>query len=125
GPRPKPYELRGDLKRAQELLDRAEAASSTDAVKLLRASYFSRQGRVREALAILEHEPTLNGDALLERGRLYDRLGRYDEAWRDFVDGKRKLAVQGGGLSYNAPAVETFFARLKEFFVRSRFDLLP
>src|SRR6185295_19074439 len=119
------YELRGDLERAQQLLERAEAASSPDAVKLLRASYFSRQGRATDALGILEREPTLNGDAQLERGRLYDRLGRFEEAWRDFVEGKKKLAVQGGGLTYNTQAVEAFFARLKAFFVRASIDLLP
>jgi len=35
-------------------------------------------------------------DVRLERGRLLDRLGRYDEAWRDFVAAKRKLAAAGG-----------------------------
>ena len=119
------YELRGDLERAQQMLDRAEKNSSASAVNLLRASYLGRQGRHREALAILERESTLNGDGLLERGRLYDRLGRFTEAWRDFVAGKARLAAEGGGLTYNAQAVEIFFARLKRFFVRSTLELLP
>jgi Tfp pilus assembly protein PilF len=39
------HEARGDLKRAGELLDRAEAASSPSEVNLLRASYLERCGR--------------------------------------------------------------------------------
>ncbi|HZF25148.1 MAG TPA: sulfotransferase [Steroidobacteraceae bacterium] len=119
------YELRGQLELAQQMLDRAQAASSADAVNLLRANYLARQGRQRDALAILERQPTLNGDGLLERGRLYDRLGRFAEAWGGFVAGKSRLAAEGGGLSYNAQAVEIFFARLKRFFVRSNLELLP
>ena len=119
------YELRGDLERAQQMLDRAQQGASPEAVNLLRSNYLARQGRHAEALAILERESALNGDALLERGRLYDRLGRFEEAWRDFVDGKARLAAEGGGLSYDARAVETFFARLKRFFVRSNLELLP
>ncbi len=92
-------EVRGDLGRAQELLDRAEAAGSAADVNLLRASLLARVGRHCEALAILEAAPQLNGDAHLERGRLYDRLGRYEEAWADFVAGKEKLAAEGGGLA--------------------------
>ncbi|HEV7715077.1 MAG TPA: sulfotransferase, partial [Steroidobacteraceae bacterium] len=61
----------------------------------------------------------------LERGRLLDRLGRHEDAWRDFVAAKRKLAMEAGGLEYRADAVEAFFARLKSFFTRSRVALLP
>jgi len=46
------HEARGDLPRAQELLDRAQAVSSAGEVNLLRASYLSRAGRLEEALAI-------------------------------------------------------------------------
>jgi tetratricopeptide (TPR) repeat protein len=119
------HEVQGDLVRAGELLDRAAAASSPDHVNLLRTNYLARTGHLEDALAILDAAPVLNGDARLERGRLNERLGRYAEAWHDFVEGKRRLAAAGGGLEYRADAVETFFARLKRFFVRANLQLLP
>lgn len=119
------HEVTGDLTRAGELLDRAEAASSPSEVNLLRANHLTRSGRPEEALAIFEAAPTLGGDGQLERGRLYERLGRFDDAWRDFLEAKKKLAAEGGGLQYQTEAVETFFARLKRFFVRANLELLP
>jgi Tfp pilus assembly protein PilF len=119
------YELRGDLERAQQMLDRAQQSASAGAVNLLRSNYLARQGKTADALAILERQSALNGDALLERGRLYDRLGRFEDAWLDFVAGKARLAAEAGGLTYDARAVETFFTRLKRFFVRSNLELLP
>lgn len=119
------YEVRGELERAQELLERAEAAGSAGNVDLLRANHLVRAGRYQDALKILEAAPRLNGDAQLERGRLYDRLERFDEAWRDFVAAKTKLAAEAGGLKYQTEAVETFFARLKRFFTRDNIALLP
>src|ERR1700730_1567570 len=103
------YEARGDLIRAQELLDRAEAVSSAMEVNLLRANYLSRAGRHEEAFAIIDAAEPLAGDGQLERGRLHDRLGKYDLAWQDFVAAKRKLAAEGGGLEYRPEAVEKFF----------------
>lgn len=118
------HELHGDVRRAQELLDRAAAVSSTEDVALLRVAYLVRQGQHREALALLGGAPDLNGAAQLERGRLYERLGRHEEAWRDWVQGKAKLA-QGGRIEYQAEAVAAFIARMKQFFVRTNVELLP
>jgi Tfp pilus assembly protein PilF len=118
-------EARGDLTRALGLLDRAAAAASEREVSLLRANLFARFGKSGEALAILEASPLLNGDARLLRGRLLDRLGRCDEAWREFVAGKEQLAKEGGGLSYDARGVETIFARLERFFKRDNIARLP
>jgi len=118
-------EVQGDLARAAELLERAQAVSSAAEVNLLRASYLARAARNAEALAILDAAGTLNGDGQLERGRLLDRLGRFTEAWSDFVEAKRKLAREGGGLEYHADLVEAFFARLKEFFTRDNLRRLP
>lgn len=119
------YEVQGDLKRAHAVLDRAEAVSSASDVNLLRANYLSREGKHAQALAIIDAAPQFNGDAQLERGRLHDRLERFQEAWRDFVEGKQKLAAEAGGLEYQAGAVEVFFGRLSRFFVRANLELLP
>lgn len=118
-------EVRGDHAGAWDLLERAKRVAGNNDVELLRANHLARTGKVNEALAILDAAPALNGDARLERGRLLDRLGRYEEAWRDLVEGKRLLAAEAGGLTYNAQAVDTFFARLKHFFVRANISLLP
>jgi Tfp pilus assembly protein PilF len=118
-------EVRGDHAGAWDLLDRAARVAGTHNMDLLRANHLARAGKPAEALALLDTAPALNGDARLERGRLLDRLGRYDEAWRDMVEGKRLLAVGAGNLTYSAQAVETFFARLKRFFVRANIELLP
>jgi tetratricopeptide (TPR) repeat protein len=118
-------EVRNDHAGAWDLLARAKLVAGSNDADLLRANHLSRTGKVSEALALLDAAPALNGDARLERGRLLDRLGRYDEAWRDLVEGKRLLAAEAGGLTYNASAVETFFARLKRFFVRPNISLLP
>ena len=121
----KTAEVRGDLPRALQLLDRAAAAAPGQDVSLLRANHLARVGKTEAALALLDAAPALNGDARLERARLLDRLGRYEEAWRDMVAGKKLLATERGGLTYNSRAVDTFFDGLKQFFVRANVALLP
>ena len=121
----KTAEVQGDLPRAVQLLDRAAAASPGQDVTLLRANHLARVGQPAQALALLDAAPALNGDARLERGRLLDRLGKYDAAWDDMVAGKKLLAAERGGLTYNAHAVDAFFASLQQFFVRANVELLP
>ncbi len=116
---------RGDLARAAELLDRAEAVSPAGEVSLLRSNYLAQAARNDEALAILNAAKTLSGEGQLARGRIHERMGRHDEAWQDFVAGKRKLASEGGDLQYKADAVEGLFGKLKQFFTRENLDRLP
>ncbi len=70
-------EVQGDFAGAERLLDAAQAASSAEAVNLLRVQYLARTGRDTEALAIIEAARNINGDGQLERGRLYERVGRH------------------------------------------------
>ena len=119
------HERRGDLKRAGELLDQAEAASSPADINLLRANYLDRVGRTQEALAILDAAGTLTGEAYLTRGRMQDRLGNHAAAWQDFVTGKARLLKENPGTEYRADAVESLFERCKSFFNREHMTLLP
>jgi len=119
------HESRGDLKRAGELLDQAEAVSSPAEINLLRANYLVRAGRPKEALAILNEVETLAGEGHLVRGRVQDKLGNYPAAWDDFVAGKTKLLKSSPGTEYRADAVDSLFERCKHFFTRENIDLLP
>lgn len=119
------YEGRGDLKRAQQLLAQAEAASSPEHVSLLRANYQTRSGAHAQALVQLDAATNLSGDAQLQRGRLRERAARYPEAWQDFVDGKRKLAQEVGGREYKRQSVDALFALCRQFFTPDTWAALP
>jgi tetratricopeptide (TPR) repeat protein len=84
----------GRLDDAVKELDRADslARSQGTDVDLQRSVLFARMGKAQEALTLLEGKPDLSGAALLQRGRLYERLGKYREAWDDWVAAKAKLA---------------------------------
>jgi Tfp pilus assembly protein PilF len=118
-------EVRGDLARAEALLSRAEAASSKDEVDLLRAGYLARAGKLEDALSLINAAPSMSGQGRLERGRLLDKLGRHNDAWNDFVEAKRQLAKEGGGIEYKSDVVQLFCSRLQHFFVRAKIELLP
>jgi tetratricopeptide (TPR) repeat protein len=118
-------EVRGDMPRALELLERAARANPTADIDLLRANHLARTGKPAEALALIDSAKALTGDAMLARGRLLDRLGIYDQAWMQLAAGKQQLAVEAGNLAYPSAAVETFFARMKRFFTKQNIQLLP
>ncbi len=118
------HELEGDLERADAQLQRVEQKSA-DEVNLLRASLDARRGHTREALTVLENATELSGDALLERGRIYDRQQDYDRAWADFEAANRHFRQQTPAIRYDKQAVEAFFNRLRHFFSRSTIEALP
>src|SRR5579875_3071934 len=85
-----------NLARAHELLDRAEKVSPGAAsVRLLRAVFYGREGKLEQALAEIESiadagDAGLGANELLEKGRLLDRLHRPQEAFAAFAAGKKK-----------------------------------
>lgn len=99
---------------AGAVLDAAEpiAARQGSDVTLQRAALLARTERWREGLALIDGAGDLSGAALLQRGRLRDRAGRYDEAWEDFVAGKAALA-RASGRSYRRGEVDALIERLK------------
>ena len=115
-----------NFERAAELLDRAEkVAPNNPSVMLSRAVLCGRTGSYSQALAILDvMAPTKNGaglgaNELLEKGRLLDRIGRYDEAFAAFAEGKR-LCREVTGLNYLEEQAQQLTGRLKGFFTESR-----
>jgi Flp pilus assembly protein TadD len=118
------HEVRGELDEARALLDKAMAIQP-GSVDLLVATLQARSGDNDAALETINRGRKLNGDALLERGIIRDRIGDYDGAWDDFVGAKRLLAEEVGGLRYDAPAVEKFFGELREAFDEEAMRVLP
>ena len=115
---------------ASKLLARAESISPNQPnLLLLRAVLAGRRGNPETALAVLEdvaegHTDGLGPEETLEKGRLLDRLGRYDAAFAAFEDGKAALRTITGH-SYDAAQAERLAGRLVNFFTEARLALLP
>jgi len=116
---------------ADELLDRAERiAPNHPSIVLARAVVQGRRREYEPALAILHglaeraEGGRLGPAELLEKGRLLDQMGRYDEAFEAFVEGKRRLR-EISGISYLADQAQNLANRLKRFFTAQRIKILP
>src|SRR5215813_9632191 len=119
------------LDRALELLDRAEkVAPDQPNILLLRAVIYGRSRDYTRALALLDQLAAKSGDdglganEWLEQGRLLDQMGRYDEAWEAFVEGKRRCR-ELGGLVYRDEMAQQLVDRLRGFFNEGRMRTLP
>jgi tetratricopeptide (TPR) repeat protein len=118
-----------ELAAAMALLDRAEAQHPENpSVQLLRAVVLGRMGDTAGALAVLDamaaKNATLGPGEFLEKGRLLDRMGRYDEAFAAFEAGKKRLR-EVSGRRYQDQNAKTLTTRLKNFFTARRLATLP
>ncbi|MGO9991037.1 MAG: sulfotransferase [Steroidobacteraceae bacterium] len=118
-----------DLEAALALLDRAEAQfPGNPSALLMRAVVRGRQGDAPAALAVLDDIAAgnlgLGAGEFLEKGRLLDRMGRYDEAFAAFDAGKQRLR-EVSRQSYLEAHAQQLGRRLKNFFVAKRLATLP
>jgi Tfp pilus assembly protein PilF len=119
-------EQRGRLDEAKTVLATAAAIARRQGqdVILQDATLAARTADWRSGLAALDAVRDPAGGALLLRGRLRDRAGRFEEAWADFVTGKAKIA-RATGRHYPRETVEAHIAALRAFFSAERFAALP
>jgi tetratricopeptide (TPR) repeat protein len=127
-------EADGNFAAAKAKLDRAAEIRPDDPGLLVaRATLLAREGKLAAALAELEPDGDENGastgtrsdsNALLERGRILDRLERYDEAFVCFDEAKR-LAREITGKHYLDLQAREIADRLRQFFVSDRQRLMP
>lgn len=96
-------------------------------VRLARAVLLGRMRRYDEALATIDAsadgEGRLGSNELLEKGRLPDRTGRYDDAWTEFAEGK-KLGRELSGQPYLDGEAQQRLDRCG-FFSAGRMRLVP
>jgi hypothetical protein len=116
---------------AGKILDRMDALWPNDPSALLsRAVLLGRMKKHDKALQALERiaqqsrEGKLGPNELLEKGRLLDQMGHYDEAFVAFEEGKR-LGRELSGNAYLDHEAEALMNRLQSFFVAPRLQTIP
>jgi tetratricopeptide (TPR) repeat protein len=120
-----------DFARADELLDQAEKLSPNNpSISLQRAIVRSRTKDYAKALELLDgiakmtKTGTLGPNEMLEKGRLLDKMERYDEAFAAFVDGKRATLELSGNAYMEAHAAQ-LVERLRRYFTADRLKIVP
>ena len=129
-------EADGNFAAARAKLDRAAEIRPDDpGLRVARATLLAREGQLAAALAELEQESAgtensssdrarPDSSALLEKGRILDRMGRHDEAFGCFDEAKR-LAREITGKNYLDQQAQEIAGRLRQFFVSDRLRLMP
>jgi tetratricopeptide (TPR) repeat protein len=117
------------LPAALALIERAEeVAPGNPNVLLQRAVVLGHMGQTSEALKVLDrsgaHTARLTAVELLERGRLLDRMGQYEDAFAAFTAGRQRLREVTGQQYLDAHA-QQLVERLKRFFTARRLRILP
>ena len=116
---------------AAEILNRMERQWPDDPGLLLsRAVLLGRMKRHDAALAVLDRlaqqasDGRLGPNELSEKGRLLDQMGRYDDAFAAFAEGKRLVRTLSGHVYQDAAAAD-LIGRLAGFFTAGRLQTLP
>lgn len=114
---------------AAKVLDKMDALFPNDqGVRLTRAVLLGRMRKYDQALSLIDStvndEHKLGPNELLEKGRLLDQVGRYDDAWAAFAEGK-KLARELSGQAYLDDEARQMTERLRNFFTAGRLRLMP
>jgi Tfp pilus assembly protein PilF len=116
---------------AGELLDKAaEISPGNQSVMLSRAVLHGRTRDYKPALEVLDEIASQRQDAglgpteMLEKGRLLDRLGHYDEAFTAYTEGKR-LVREISRTAYMADHAANLAQRLTRFFTETRLRIMP
>jgi tetratricopeptide (TPR) repeat protein len=125
-------EVDGNFAAARDKLDRAAKIRPDDpGVKVARATLLAREGKLADALAELEPDKPgavqaapPDSNILLEKGRILDKLKRYDEAFACFAAAKER-AREIAGKSYLEREAREIADRLRQFFVAERLRLMP
>lgn len=124
-------EARRNIPKAWELLKKAEdVAPNVPDISLTRAVLYGREKKTEDAIAELTRSQNegktqpMTAAALFERGRLCDKMDRFDEAWADFTEANRQCREVQGRVYAEAFAAN-LVERLKGFFTRSRMTILP
>ncbi|MBV8767232.1 MAG: sulfotransferase [Hyphomicrobiales bacterium] len=123
-------EADGNFAEAREKFDRAAKLRPDDpGLKVARATLLARQGKLADALCALETgkrgggtDAGLDSNMLLEKGRILDKLARYDEAFACF-DAAKSQARALTGKSYLEREARDMADRLRNFFVGERLRL--
>lgn len=124
-------ELAQRVDEASMFLDRAEQLNpEVLEIALVRADVLSRKKLYSEGLAVLEaawEKAESNkqqlASYLLRKGKLLDKLGRYEEAFDSCARANQHM--RDLGMTYRGSAASQSFERLRSFFNRQRMSKLP
>ena len=109
----------GQLEAAYDVCVRARSRfGAAKDMRRITAVLLDGMGRTEEAIAALGGDDLIPLE-LFDRGRFFEKLGRYGDAWRDWMQGKQIQREQQGCV-YDAAAAERRFAELFDIAQPSR-----